>query len=688
MQYQNFDIIIVKLIDNVINVAGSKYHSPNQARRLGTTQNLIQYEIWVNTNTKGSIGYINTLNKRPDFFPNVSASILIWLGQSNSSLSAILANTEVKTDNFIVYQDKAPLTIWEKLYNNANVLINVVFIMIMLFIGLLAKVHSHFEVSVPYPSDSTNVIFYFCYVLQLWNLLSTILFMREVWLMYSSDSNGAFLLILVLSGGLLVIPSASNMFQILVNTKNITTHFEDNNGAQQWFRSYNKVVAALVALSRSLFPTIQLCCSRCFGLPFFAFGLSEIEMFHFLERQEGVLIVIENSGQIAFQILFLAISGDSSNPPTWIAIISSLLSLCNFAFLFCVAGKVQNISYSRHEISLTEHSNNPTMDSPYDVPQDWCTALFSEPQITDRLQISNYMYLIKHIKKALLMPEDVEIVNIVLQGYSPMITVDCFSSDDLPSLVAKHKDTIAENLRNVFHLTHSYHPICVVSERKWENVKKEFGTVLLEKITNRKKKMDSGNYFLYSEELQKLLAEPVKINDKVYQLSLKKAATEDKKSKIEIRTSSEDKNYSFDSLFTLICMVLIFFALIVFNAIELQEMQQKDTETKADTDNSDKSEEKTHTDNESSAEKVDVDDENKTKKKINEDDTNKRKKKVNVKENKIKSAGKRKKTDVDDKDKTKKKSHVASHGKEKARKKNHDKSKQITKTGKHSENKN
>ena len=188
----------------------------------------------------------------------------------------------------------------------------------------------------------------------LWDFFSDILFAQEVWLWHGKENTDISLILFAVSISFLVIPWSMNMYNILVNTKKIESHFQDNPPAQRWFRRHAKGLGFLVSLSGGIFPVIQLVNSRCFGMEYFTMGLSRTEILSFLEYKVKLNIFGENLPQLMVQIAFVYFDPSNiGNIATWIAMFSSILSILSALLSYRLNKSIQNNVTNRYTITLT-----------------------------------------------------------------------------------------------------------------------------------------------------------------------------------------------------------------------------------------------------------------------------------------------------------------------------------------------
>ncbi|ETO14787.1 hypothetical protein RFI_22581, partial [Reticulomyxa filosa] len=289
----------------------------------------IKFELWVNQFDSNILSEVRASDYDTMFLYQLLNTVVTVTEVQPDNAQNVLADTYVLVDDFVTYSENAITSIhWRKLLRqNAQLLANVGVSLIALLIGLVAQMHTYFKWGYPYPSDQVDPWAFYNFALEIWDLLSQILFSRSVWEAYDSVSSASeqqrLFVVFVLCIITIVLPWAINVGYVLFFSNRLCGHFGDNNVALQWYDTYRFAFTLFTTCTGGLYASAQLCCSRCFGIELLAFGLSSSELLSLSGTTFTWNVLAGNVPQIALQIAYLIITKQTDTTSTWIAMFTS-----------------------------------------------------------------------------------------------------------------------------------------------------------------------------------------------------------------------------------------------------------------------------------------------------------------------------------------------------------------------------
>ncbi|MCP5046053.1 MAG: hypothetical protein GY940_02705, partial [bacterium] len=307
---KDFDVVIISLYNDeeppsecIINRARARWDKrfqvPEERRRLAgvSMTGFIAFEIWCES---GKSAVFQDLSENEEFQNILLTAVYETLGITPNNVNVIQAVTELQTFPYEAV-NHGELTFWERVASDEMLIINMIYIAMALLVCFLGFLYVRCKWKCGAPVDVAHSKRFLIFALQIWDLSSDALFVRDVFRVYSvkeNDLTDNYLVIFCLSMVFLIAPWGTNVFQVLMNISVIHKKVADNPQAKQWLRRKRNVLAWLVALSGGIYPSISLCSSRLFGLGLFDMGLSSNELANFESIKLKYNVLGENIPQL------------------------------------------------------------------------------------------------------------------------------------------------------------------------------------------------------------------------------------------------------------------------------------------------------------------------------------------------------------------------------------------------------
>ena len=173
--------------------------------------------------------------------------------------------------------------------------------------------------------------------LQVWDLLSDIFFAFSVIsnTLANDNHNLTIFALAVLSPIFIVLPYCANMYTALTLYKNLSINF--NNMARLYFEEKLVFFCFLVLISGGCHASLQLVCSKMFGMHIFDCGLSKRESLQFTSQlQFSLSVLLENIPQLIIQVIYI-VTLRQVDEAVIFALIASFLSILTAVFAWCVS---------------------------------------------------------------------------------------------------------------------------------------------------------------------------------------------------------------------------------------------------------------------------------------------------------------------------------------------------------------